>query len=182
MVRRTRNDQVGVTEEKRTAPPSRKRPRPPGWRGIAGLRALFTLSGFMCSLCSHRMAQEGRRRGAGGTRGGLGEFFGGCAMALVGFYLLVDQIHVSSSFWRIGGHDTVGVTLFAFVIGVGFLFHNGESKVGWFMTVGALLAIISGVLFHLRVYFTPTSMWNTLGMLVLLGGGLGLVARAVREH
>ncbi|MDD9941099.1 MAG: hypothetical protein OXU20_08685 [Myxococcales bacterium] len=128
------------------------------------------------------MTDDQKRKGAGGTSGGFAEFFGGCAMALVGFYLLVSQIHVSSSFWHLWGHNTLGVTLVPFVIGVGMLFGNGESKLGWALTLGSLLLIISGVLFNLRVYFAPTSLWNTLGILVLLAGGIGLVAKAVREH
>jgi hypothetical protein len=34
----------------------------------------------------------------------------------------------------------------------------------------------------LRLYFEPTSLFNTILMLVLLAGGLGLVARALRPH
>jgi hypothetical protein len=33
---------------------------------------------------------------------------------------------------------------------------------------------------NLRIYFQPTSLFNTLVMLVLLVGGLGLVARSLR--
>jgi hypothetical protein len=34
---------------------------------------------------------------------------------------------------------------------------------------------------NLRVYFAPTSLFNTIVMLVLLAGGLGLIARSLRE-
>lgn len=121
-------------------------------------------------------------RGAGGTSGGVGEFFGGCAMAAVGFYLLVSQIHVSTGFWHLWGYNTMGVTLLPFAVGVGMLFRNGESKLGWALTIGSVLLIISGVLFNLRIYFAPTSLWNTLAILALLGGGVGLVLRSLREH
>jgi hypothetical protein len=33
---------------------------------------------------------------------------------------------------------------------------------------------------NLRIYFEPTSLFNTLIMLVLLAGGLGLLARSLR--
>ncbi|MDD9939314.1 MAG: hypothetical protein OXT09_37355, partial [Myxococcales bacterium] len=102
--------------------------------------------------------------------------------ALVGFYLLVNQIHVSSGFWHLWGYNTMGITLLPFAIGVGVLFSNGESRLGWALTVGSVLVIISGVLFNLRIYFAPTSLWNTLAILVLLGGGVGLVAKSLREH
>jgi hypothetical protein len=35
---------------------------------------------------------------------------------------------------------------------------------------------------NLDVYFRPTSLFNTLLMLVLLFGGIGLVARALRPR
>lgn len=128
------------------------------------------------------MAEQGKSRGAGGTSGGLGEFFGGCAMALVGFYLLTNQIHVSTSFWHLWGYNTAGISLLPFAVGVGFLFGDGRSKVGWLLTVGALLIIVSGVLVNLHIYFARTSLWNTLAMLFLIGGGIGLVARSLRAH
>jgi hypothetical protein len=35
---------------------------------------------------------------------------------------------------------------------------------------------------NLHIYFRPTSLFNTLMMLVLLFGGIGLIARALRSH
>jgi len=35
---------------------------------------------------------------------------------------------------------------------------------------------------NLRIYFEPTSLFNTLTMLVLLAGGLGLVARSLKPY
>lgn len=35
---------------------------------------------------------------------------------------------------------------------------------------------------NLHIYFQPTSLFNTIVMLVLLAGGLGLIARALRPH
>jgi hypothetical protein len=34
----------------------------------------------------------------------------------------------------------------------------------------------------MHIYFQPTSLFNTLVMLVLLAGGLGLIARSMRHH
>jgi hypothetical protein len=38
------------------------------------------------------------------------------------------------------------------------------------------------VIANLHIYFQPTSLFNTLVMLILLAGGLGLIARALRPH
>jgi hypothetical protein len=35
---------------------------------------------------------------------------------------------------------------------------------------------------NLHIYFQPTSLFNTLVMLVLLAGGVGLLARSLRDH
>jgi hypothetical protein len=39
-----------------------------------------------------------------------------------------------------------------------------------------------GIIANLHIYFRPTSLFNTLIMLGLLVGGLGLIARALRAH
>src|SRR5262245_39986423 len=120
--------------------------------------------------------------GAGGTTGGVGEFFVGLAMAVGGGYLLTQRVTVTSGFWGYFGDYGFGLSLLPLVIGVGLLFFDGKSKLGWVLTVGGALIIFLGVLMNLRIYFAPTSLFNTLVMLVLLGGGLGLVARSLRAH
>ncbi len=35
---------------------------------------------------------------------------------------------------------------------------------------------------NLHIYFRPTSLFDTILMLVLLAGGIGLVARSLRPH
>jgi uncharacterized protein len=50
------------------------------------------------------------------------------------------------------------------------------------LTVGGAVIIFAGVLVNLQIYFRPTSLYNTIVMLVLLAGGLGLVARSLRPY
>jgi hypothetical protein len=50
------------------------------------------------------------------------------------------------------------------------------------LTAAGALFIVAGVLANLHIYFQPTSLFNTIVMLVLLVGGLGLIARAMRPH
>jgi len=103
-------------------------------------------------------------------------------MAIAGGYLLLKQISVRTSFWHLWGYNTAGATLFPFLIGVGLLFADGRSKVGWLLAAGSVIALVSGALFNLSVYFASTSLFNLLVMLVLLAGGVGLIARSLREH
>jgi len=59
---------------------------------------------------------------------------------------------------------------------------NGKSTVGWLLTAAGALFIFAGILANMHVYFRPTSLFNTLVMLILLVGGLALIARSIRPH
>ena len=127
--------------------------------------------------------EEGEgRRGAGGTPGGVVEFLAGLAMAVAGGYMLTQRVVVESGFWTLWGYSTFGLSLLPLVVGVGLLFYNGKSIAGWLLTFCGVVIIFVGVLMNLQIYFQPTSLFNTILMLVLLAGGLGLVARSLRPH
>ena len=121
-------------------------------------------------------------RGAGGTPGGIGEFLLGLVMSVAGAYLLTSQVTVTSGIWSLWGYDSFGLSLVPIIFGVGFLFFNGRSVAGWLLTVAGAVIILAGVIANLRIFFQPTSLYNTLVMLVLLAGGLGLIARSVRPR
>lgn len=120
-------------------------------------------------------------RGAGGTPGGIGEFVLGFVMAVAGGSLLTNQVSVSSGHWMLWGYNAFGLSLLPFLIGTGMLFFNGRSIVGWLLTIAGIVIVIVGVLVHLEIYFRPTSLFNTLLMLALLAGGIGLLARSLRS-
>ena len=118
----------------------------------------------------------------GGTSGGLGKFLIGFVMACVGGYLIANQVSVVGSYWHFNGTDSFGITLIPMLLGVAMLFWNGRSVIGWLLTIGGALFILAGVIANMHIYFRPTSLFNTIVMLVLLVGGLGLIARALRSH
>ena len=118
----------------------------------------------------------------GGTPGGLGEFLIGLVMACIGGYLLSNQVIVGGSYWSFYGGNTFGITLIPMLLGIAILFWNGRSPIGWLLTVAGALFILAGVIANLHIYFQPTSLFNTIVMLVLLVGGIALVARAMRPH
>jgi hypothetical protein len=123
-----------------------------------------------------------RLKDVGGTPGGLGDFLIGFAMACVGGYLLSNQVSVVGSYWSFYGASTFGITLIPMLIGVGVLFFNGRNVLGWLLTIAGALFILAGVIANMHIYFQPTTLFNTLVMLILLVGGLGLIARAIRPH
>src|SRR5258708_1776860 len=122
------------------------------------------------------MANE-RIPGAGGTKGGIGLFLFGLGMAVAGAYLLTNQVTVTSGFWHWGSYNAFGLSLIPLVLGIGLLFFNGRSIAGWLLTFAGAIIIFVGILTNLDIYFRPTSLFNTVLMLVLLAGGIGLVAR-----
>lgn len=128
------------------------------------------------------MENETKFRGAGGTPGGLGEFFLGLVMAVAGAYLLTNRVIITSGFWSLWGYNTFGLSLLPLIFGIGILFFNGKSIVGWLLLLVGVVIIFTAILMNLQIYFEPTSLFNTILMIVLLAGGIGLIARALVSH
>ena len=122
----------------------------------------------------------GLPRGAGGTPGGVGTFLLGVLMTAAGGYLLLQQVQVTTSFWRFGAYGGFGLTLVPLLVGITFLFYNGRSIIGWLLTAIGATMILAGILMNMDIYFRQTSLFNTLIMLGLLFGGVGVVARSLR--
>jgi hypothetical protein len=123
-------------------------------------------------------------RNVGGTPGGARTFLLGLIMAIAGGYLLFNQVQVYGGYWNwswFGGGTgrSFGITLIPLLFGIGILFVNGRSFIGRVLTFGGALVILVGVIANLDIHFQQTSLWNTLTMLVLLVGGIGLIVRSV---
>ena len=116
----------------------------------------------------------------GGTPGGLLPFLLGLAMAVAGGYLLSSQVTVTSGGWALWGYNSFGLSLLPLFAGIGFLFFDGRARIGWLLLFAGLVIIGAGILMNLSIYFAPTSLFNTLMMLALLAGGIGLLARSLR--
>lgn len=131
-------------------------------------------------------------RGAGGTSGGLGQFFIGFIMMCGGFYLLLNAISVSSNFGigaRLYGFSalganysvTSGMIMFPFMIGVGIIFYNSRNILGWLLAIGSLTGLIFGVISSIQFRFTSMSAFDLITILVLAIGGLGLFLRSLKK-
>jgi hypothetical protein len=129
-------------------------------------------------------ASAGGRKfeGPGGTPGGFGEALGGLAMIAAGVYIVFSHVTVHTSFWRFFGTpgQSFGLTLLPLLVGIGALFFNGSSILGWLLLVAGVLLILTGILVNLDIYFQPTSLFNTIAMFGLIGGGVGLFAKGLR--
>lgn len=127
------------------------------------------------------------KRGAGGTPGGLMEFFIGLVMIMVGGWLFLSRVTVTSggfgfSFGYGYSINNFGTALIPMMIGIGLLFFDGKNLIGKVLTVGSFLIIIVGVLINLRIYFLPTNLVTTILILGTFAGGVGLVARSLQPH
>lgn len=142
---------------------------------------MFSYNLYLETLYPNRMANRSFSD-VGGTSGGLGEFLLGCVMVCIGGYLLANQVKVVSSYWNFWGTNSFGITLIPMLFGIGILFWNGRSTVGWVLTVAGALFIVAGVIANMHIYFEQLSLFNVLVMLVLLVGGLGLIARGLIPH
>jgi len=131
-------------------------------------------------------------RGAGGTSGGLGQFFLGFVMMCGGFYLLLNSINVTSSFGMgarlyglsaFGGNYSItsGMVMFPFIFGVGIVFFNSKNIVGWLLTIGSITALIFGVIASIHFSFKTMSAFDLITILVLAVGGLGLFLRSLKS-
>jgi hypothetical protein len=120
-------------------------------------------------------------RNVGGSPGGTKTFLFGIIMAVAGGYLFLQQVTVNGGYyhWANGYGRSFGITLIPLLLGIGVLFFNGRSIIGWVLTGGASLVIVVGIIANMDIHFRQTSLWNTLLILVLLVGGIGLVARSV---
>ena len=120
-------------------------------------------------------------RGAGGTPGGVGLFIVGLVMAAAGGYLILNQVQVTTSSWRFGQYGGFGLTLLPLLAGIGVLFYNGKSIIGWLLTIAGTAIILASILMNMDIYFRQTTLFNTIVMLGLLFGGLGILARSLRS-
>lgn len=121
-------------------------------------------------------------RSPGGTPGGLGEFLIGLAMAAAGGYMLTSRVSVTTGYWQLWGYNAFGLTLVPFIFGILLLFFNGRSVIGWLLLFIGVVLILAGIILNLQIYFGHTSLFELIVMLVLLFGGLGLLARSLRSH
>jgi len=125
-------------------------------------------------------------RGAGGTPGGTLLFPLGIIMMIGGFYLLLSSIVIRAhwglghSLYSLGGFGiTSGMILIPFLFGVGFVFYDSRSKIGWVLAIGSLVALIFGVIASVNFSFRSMSAFDLIVILVLAFGGVGLVLKSL---
>ncbi|HOX51557.1 MAG TPA: hypothetical protein PKY05_08710 [Fibrobacteria bacterium] len=111
----------------------------------------------------------------------------------LGLYLLLRNILVTSRFSLgmglfsvpLGGHSQAipaGVFLLTALVGLVLVFFDARKIVGWIVLGGSVVALVAGVLIGLNLHLRPMSLFELLLILAVLGAGLGLFFRSLREQ
>jgi hypothetical protein len=126
--------------------------------------------------------------GAGGTTGGIGKFFIGILLFVIGMYLLLKNIYVQqtfgfySPFFRVGGAQfTSGMILIPFMIGIGILFFNYKNWIGWILSLGSVVLLIVGVITSIQFTMAGMTAFDIIVILICIAGGLGLFLSSFRK-
>lgn len=126
-------------------------------------------------------------QGAGGSSGGIGQFFMGLVMMCGGFYLLLSNVIVTSTFgmgsrlFGVGGFGiTGGIIMVPLVLGIGMIFYNSRNYLGWLIAIGAFFAMVFGVISSVNLDLRTMSAFYLITVLVLAFGGLGLFLHSLR--
>lgn len=129
------------------------------------------------------------RYNAGGTEGGTGSFILGLVMMVAGGYLLLRGITVRPSFgmghnmFSIGGFPvTTGMVLVPFAFGIGMIFYNGRSLIGWFLAIASIVALVVGVIASIHFNLIGMSAFDLIVIITLLVGGIGLFLRSLASQ
>lgn len=124
--------------------------------------------------------------GAGGSSGGILSFFVGLVMTIAGGFLFMNHVRVGTRhLWFFGRYNwgpfnSWGIILIPLLFGIGFLFFNAKSIIGWILTGAGALIIFLSIITSINFRFPQTSLFNLIIMLVLLVGGIGVMLRSLK--
>lgn len=125
-------------------------------------------------------------RGAGGTQGGIGQFFIGLVMIVAGGYLFLNSIHVGNrgfgTFYYGGYGLPSGLIFVPFMFGVGMIFYNSKNKLGWLLMAVSAVMLVFGVIGNITLRWQNMTAFSLIGILVLLIGGIGLFLRSLKGY
>ena len=110
------------------------------------------------------------------------QFVAGVIMLVVGLYILSQKVMVSSTYgffslW--GGTFSSGLIMIPFIIGVVWMFVTGGSFASKVFTALSVLLIIVSIIVSTRIWLVRITMYEWVLILVLIFGGVGLVAKVL---
>ncbi len=109
-------------------------------------------------------------------------FLVGMALMAGGLFLIFQNTVISTNFTLIdilGFTPPTGVIIIPLLLGIGILFFNGKSWLGWLLTILGLVTIVLGIIMGLRMYFKPTTLYQGIIMFGMTSAGAGLFLKAL---
>ena len=109
------------------------------------------------------------------------EFYIGIISMAAGVFFLLSKSVVRSSFLglTIGGINiSTGIVVIPLMAGIIWLVNNPKSIIARIITIAGAIFIIASIIMTIRIYFTTTSLFDYLVMMVLIAIGVGLIIKA----
>ena len=76
---------------------------------------------------------------------------------------------------------TTGMVLVPFIFGVGMVFYNAKSIIGWGLAAASLVFLVFGVISSISFKLRHMSAFDFLMILTLAVGGIGLILSSLRN-
>ncbi len=108
-------------------------------------------------------------------------FLVGVGIFFIGIYLIFQNTTLSTSFAFpsiMGYQPPFGIIILPLILGIGVLFFNDSSILGWLLVIFGVISILVGILMGLRIYFRPVSLYEGVLMYGMTAAGIGLIAKS----
>ncbi len=110
------------------------------------------------------------------------QFFIGLVLLGLGLFWVFQTAVVSTAFspFMLGRYSIPnGVVIIPLLIGIIMLFFCERRIFGWIVTVIGVLIILLTVILSVRIYFSPTSLFNYILMFGFIAAGCGLLLKTL---
>lgn len=109
---------------------------------------------------------------------------GGLGFILTGLLIFFNHVKVTTSiFTSLGfGQEGFGLVLIPLVVGIGIVFYNYKSRLGWIVTSASCGLIIFAVLSQLIMSFPKISILGLIFMLLPLALGGALIMKGINTR
>ena len=109
------------------------------------------------------------------------EFYIGILLIISGLFFLLSKAVVHSGYYgfSVGGLNvSTGIVVIPLMLGIVWLVNNPKSFWARLITIAGSIFIVGSIIMNIRIYFTTTSFFDYLIMMLLIAGGVGLLIKA----
>lgn len=117
-----------------------------------------------------------------GTDHVLLHFFLGIILLAAGIFMITKNTYVGMNWyqWRFGGLGIpTGAVILPLLVGIGLLFFNGKSIIGWIVTVIGAVIVILSIILSVEIRFATTNLYTFIIMFGCTFAGAGLLLRSL---